>query len=86
MGTHDISILSLDNGVFEVKSTSGNSHLGGEDFDERLIHYCLEELKKKYKVNLNDISEDKLNKIKARLHNSCEIVKRQLSSTTNGII
>ena len=86
MGTHDISILTLDNGVFEVKSTSGNSHLGGEDFDDRLIHYCLEELKKKYKVNLNDIQEDKLNKIKARLHNSCEIVKRQLSSTTNGII
>ena len=47
MGTHDVSVLSLDSGVFEVKSTSGNSHLGGEDFDNRLISLCLEEFKKK---------------------------------------
>ena len=49
-GTHDISILTLDGGVFEVKSTSGNAYLGGEDFDLRLIQYCLEELKKKSKL------------------------------------
>jgi L1 cell adhesion molecule like protein len=85
-GTHDISILTLDGGVFEVKSTSGNSYLGGEDFDSRLIQYCLEELKKKYKVSISDISEDKLNKIKARLHHSCENAKRQLSSSTNAVI
>ena len=85
-GTHDISILTLDGGVFEVKSTSGNSYLGGEDFDSRLIQYCLEELKKKYKISITDISDDKLNKIKARLHHSCENAKRQLSSSTNAVI
>lgn len=86
VGTHDISILTLDGGVFEVRATSGNSYLGGEDFDTRLIQYCLEELKKKYKVSLSDIPEDKLNKIKARLHHSCENAKRQLSSSTNAVI
>ena len=85
-GTHDISILTLDGGVFEVKATSGNSHLGGEDFDERLIQHCLEELKKKYKVPISDLTPDKLNKIKARLHHSCENAKRQLSSSTNATI
>ena len=85
-GTHDISVLSLDNGVFEVKSTSGNSHLGGEDFDNRLIHYCLDELKKKYKVDVANIPLDKLNRIKARLHHACENAKRQLSSSTTATI
>jgi len=45
-GTFDVSILNLDNGVYEVKSTNGDMHLGGEDFDKRLIDYCIKEIKK----------------------------------------
>jgi L1 cell adhesion molecule like protein len=85
-GTHDISVLTLDNGVFEVKSTCGNAYLGGEDFDLRLINHCLDELKKKHKVSITDIPTDKLNKIKAKLHHLCENAKRQLSSSTNATI
>ena len=86
MGTHDISILTLESGVFEVRSTGGNSRLGGEDFDLRLIYHCLDELKKKYKVDIANMPEDKLNKIKARLHHSCENAKKQLSLCTNATI
>ena len=80
-GTHDISVLTLEGGVFEVKSTCGNSHLGGEDFDNRLITFCLEEFAKKFKLDLGKIESSKLNKMKARLHISCERAKRQLSSS-----
>ena len=86
MGTHDISILTLENGVFEVRSTGGNSRLGGEDFDLRLIYHCLDELKKKYKVDIANLPDDKLKKIKARLHHSCENAKKQLSLCTNATI
>jgi len=86
VGTHDISILTLESGVFEVRSTGGNSRLGGEDFDLRLIYHCLDELKKKYKVDIANMPEDKLNKIKARLHHSCENAKKQLSLCTNATI
>ena len=46
MGTHDITILSIDDGVFEVKSTAGDGHLGGEDIDHRLVEYCCQEFQK----------------------------------------
>jgi len=85
-GTHDVSILSLDGGIFEVKSTNGNSHLGGEDFDYRLINYCLEELKKKFKVELSTIPAERMKKIKARLHIACEKAKRQLSTSSTAQI
>jgi heat shock protein 1/8 len=81
-GTHDVSVLSLDSGVFEVKATSGNSHLGGEDFDNRLISLCLEEFKKKYKIDLSTIDSVKYKKIKSRLHLACEKAKRILSTST----
>ena len=79
-GTHDISVLTLDGGVFEVKSTNGNTHLGGEDFDNRLITYCMEEYKKKYKVDLSKVEVNQKKKIYSRLHIACEKLKRQLSS------
>ena len=82
MGTHDVSVLSLDSGVFEVKSTSGNSHLGGEDFDNRLISLCLEEFKKKNKIDLSTIDNLKYKKIRSRLHLACEKAKRTLSTST----
>ena len=44
-GTFDVSILTLDDGVYEVKSTNGDMHLGGEDFDKRLMDYCIKEIK-----------------------------------------
>ena len=44
-GTFDVTLLSIDHGVFEIKATSGNTHLGGEDFDQRLMDYCLQQFK-----------------------------------------
>lgn len=55
-GTFDVSILTIDNGVFEVISTSGDTHLGGEDFDQRVMDYFIKLIKKKDK---RDISSDK---------------------------
>ena len=53
-GTFDVSILELGDGVFEVKSTNGNNHLGGDDFDERIIDYLIEEFKKENDIDLRD--------------------------------
>jgi heat shock protein 1/8 len=86
MGTHDVSVLSLDGGIFEVKSTNGNSHLGGEDFDERLINHCLEEFGKKNKLDLKTIPSDRMKKMRARLHLACERAKRQLSNSSTAQI
>eukprot|EP00998_Keelungia_sp_KM082_P006420 NODE_266_length_2176_cov_334.257199_g260_i0.p1 GENE.NODE_266_length_2176_cov_334.257199_g260_i0~~NODE_266_length_2176_cov_334.257199_g260_i0.p1 ORF type:complete len:646 (-),score=261.18 NODE_266_length_2176_cov_334.257199_g260_i0:163-2100(-) len=74
-GTFDVSLLTIDDGFFEVVATNGDTHLGGEDFDQRLMKHFLEVAKKKYKA---DISKD--NKALARLKKACEIAKRQLSS------
>jgi heat shock 70kDa protein 1/2/6/8 len=76
-GTFDVSVLTLDDGVFEVKSTGGDTHLGGEDFDTRVIQWCLLEIKKKLKV---DISEN--SKSMQKLKSACEKAKRVLSSAT----
>ena len=81
MGTHDVSVLSLDGGIFEVKSTSGNGHLGGEDFDNRLIDHCLEDFKRKTKIDLSTIPTERMKKMKARLHIACETARRQLSNS-----
>ncbi|KAI5658769.1 hypothetical protein M9H77_27562 [Catharanthus roseus] len=74
-GTFDVSILSLDNGVFEVLATSGDTHLGGEDFDHRVMDYFVKLIKKKYN---KDISKDK--KALGKLRKECERAKRALSS------
>ncbi|XVE63049.1 hypothetical protein DITRI_Ditri06bG0168600 [Diplodiscus trichospermus] len=74
-GTFDVSILTIDNGVFEVLSTSGDTHLGGEDFDHRVMDYFIKLIKKKYN---KDISKD--NKALAKLRRECERAKRALSS------
>ncbi|NBY40353.1 MAG: molecular chaperone DnaK, partial [Flavobacteriia bacterium] len=80
VGTHDVTLLSIDDGVFEVKATAGDGHLGGEDFDQRLVDYCCIEYQKKYK---EDISKNM--KARRRLQNACERAKRSLSTamTTN---
>ena len=56
-GTFDVSILELGDGVFEVKSTSGNNHLGGDDYDERIVKYLVDEIKKEHN---KDLSDDKM--------------------------
>merc|ERR1719223_1742895 len=55
-GTFDVTLLSIDNGVFEVRATSGNTHLGGEDFDQRLMEYCMSQFKRQSSI---DIKGDK---------------------------
>mmetsp|Transcript_32367 Transcript_32367/g.5852 ORF Transcript_32367/g.5852 Transcript_32367/m.5852 type:complete len:133 (+) Transcript_32367:389-787(+) len=51
-GTFDVSLLSMDDGIFEVKATAGNTHLGGEDFDNRLVEFCSDEFKKQTGNNI----------------------------------
>jgi molecular chaperone DnaK (HSP70) len=74
-GTFDVTLLTIDNGVFEVKATAGDTHLGGEDFDQRMMDYCIAQFKKKHNL---DLSADK--KAIARLRRSCEMAKRTLST------
>ncbi|KAG9458451.1 hypothetical protein H6P81_002959 [Aristolochia fimbriata] len=74
-GTFDVSILAIDNGVFEVLATSGDTHLGGEDFDHRVMDYFIKLIKKKYN---KDISKD--NRALGKLRKECERAKRALSS------
>ena len=86
-GTFDVSILAIDGGMFEVKATDGNTHLGGEDFDNKIVEYCAEEFKKKTKIDITQttgLSEEELSKnLKAmrRLRTACERAKRTLSAT-----
>lgn len=77
-GTLDVSVLNVDGGVFEVKATAGDTHLGGEDFDTRLVNYFIDEFKR---LSKKDVSLD----IRAlrKLRTVCEKVKRILSSTTH---
>jgi molecular chaperone DnaK len=77
-GTFDISILEIGDGVFEVKSTNGDTFLGGEDFDARIIDYLADEFKKEQSI---DLREDKL--ALQRLKEAAEKAKIELSSTTN---
>lgn len=76
-GTFDVSVLTIDNSIFEVKATAGDTHLGGEDFDTLLVEYFMDEFKKKYK---KDIAGNK--RALRRLRTACESAKRTLSSAT----
>lgn len=76
-GTLDVTLLALDDGIFEVKATSGDTHLGGEDFDYNLVQHFADEFKRK---NKQDLRESK--KAMAKLKKECEKVKRSLSSST----
>lgn len=75
-GTHDVSLLAIEDGVFEVLATSGNTHLGGSDYDNRILEYCKQEIKKKHKVDINGN-----NKALRRLKTACESAKKILSSS-----
>ena len=76
-GTFDVTLLAIEDGVFEVKATAGDTHLGGEDFDRRLVEHCVQDFKRRFN---NDISNNK--RSMRRLQNSCEIAKKTLSSST----
>lgn len=80
-GTFDVSLLSIDEGVFEVKATAGDTHLGGEDFDNRLVDYLAKEFKRKYN---KDITSN--HRAMRRLRTACERAKRTLSSATQTTI
>jgi heat shock protein 1/8 len=81
-GTHDVSLLVIDDGVFEVKATAGNTRLGGEDFDSRIVDWCVSDFKRKNRGL--DISGN--SKALRRLRSACERAKRILSSTTQASI
>ena len=80
-GTHDISVLTIDDGIFEVKGVGGNSFLGGADIDKNVVEYCIFEFKKKHK---KDISTNK--RAISRLYLACERAKKTLSSSMTAFI
>lgn len=75
-GTFDVSLLSIDEGIFEVKATAGDTHLGGEDFDHRLVNHFINEFKRKTKKDLSGNQRSL-----RRLRTACERAKRTLSSS-----
>ena len=80
-GTHDLSILTIDDGVFEVIATAGDTHLGGEDFDNTLVEFCAAEFQKKTHVDIRDNA-----RAMRRLRTVCERAKRTLSTSTQTVI
>jgi len=80
-GTFDVSILTIEGGIFEVKSTAGNTHLGGEDFDNRMVDHFVQEFKRKHK---KDITGNK--RALRRLRTACERAKRTLSASAQANI
>lgn len=74
-GTFDVSLLTIEEGIFEVKATNGHTHLGGEDFDNRIVEFCTAEFKKQSSI---DISQN--HRALRRLRTQCEKAKRILSS------
>jgi L1 cell adhesion molecule like protein len=74
-GTFDVSLLTIDGGIFEVKATGGDTHLGGEDFDNALVDHFVAEIAKKHRI---DIKDDK--RAMKRLKSACERAKRMLSA------
>jgi len=82
-GTLDVSLIMIYNGIFEVKASSGNTHFGGSDFDDRIISFCLSKFKNKYNYsNLNNLSMLSLQKLRI----SCENAKKALSTNIKTVI
>jgi heat shock 70kDa protein 1/2/6/8 len=80
-GTFDVSLLSIEEGIFEVKATAGDTHLGGEDFDNRLVEHFCEEFKRKFRKDLHENQ-----RALRRLRVAAERAKRTLSSSTQAHI
>ena len=81
MGTFDVSLLNIEEGIFQVLATAGDTHLGGEDFDTRLVQHFLVDIKRKHKKDLTDNP-----RALRRLRSACERAKRTLSSVTQTTI
>eukprot|EP00607_Mallomonas_marina_P003104 CAMPEP_0182437214 /NCGR_PEP_ID=MMETSP1167-20130531/84893_1 /TAXON_ID=2988 /ORGANISM="Mallomonas Sp, Strain CCMP3275" /LENGTH=658 /DNA_ID=CAMNT_0024630049 /DNA_START=78 /DNA_END=2054 /DNA_ORIENTATION=+ len=80
-GTFDVSLLTIEEGIFEVKATAGDTHLGGEDFDNRLVEHFVQEFRRKFKKDMGDNQ-----RALRRLRTACERAKRTLSSSTQAHI
>merc|ERR1719230_2516721 len=80
-GTFDVSLLTIEEGIFEVKATAGDTHLGGEDFDNRMVDHFTQEFKRKFKKDLRENQ-----RALRRLRTACERAKRTLSSSTQAHI
>eukprot|EP00602_Paraphysomonas_sp_CaronLab_P010397 CAMPEP_0185025004 /NCGR_PEP_ID=MMETSP1103-20130426/8131_1 /TAXON_ID=36769 /ORGANISM="Paraphysomonas bandaiensis, Strain Caron Lab Isolate" /LENGTH=658 /DNA_ID=CAMNT_0027558111 /DNA_START=61 /DNA_END=2037 /DNA_ORIENTATION=- len=80
-GTFDVSLLTIEEGIFEVKATAGDTHLGGEDFDNRMVEYFVQEFKRKFRKDIGDNQ-----RALRRLRTACERAKRTLSSSTQAHI
>ena len=80
-GTFDVSLLNIEGGIFEVKATAGDTHLGGEDFDARLLQHLSQEFKRKHKKDISDNP-----RALRRLRTACARAKRTLSSTTQSAV
>jgi len=80
-GTFDVSLLTIEEGIFEVKATAGDTHLGGEDFDNRMVDHFLTDFKRKYRKDMS-----KNQRSLRRLRTACERAKRTLSSSTQAHI
>jgi L1 cell adhesion molecule like protein len=76
-GTFDVSLLTIEDGIFEVKATAGDTHLGGEDFDNKMVEYCAGEFLKKSGVDIRGNA-----RAMRRLRTQAERAKRILSSST----
>jgi heat shock protein 1/8 len=81
-GTHDVSLITIDDGVFEVKATAGDTHLGGEDFDSAMVDWCVQEFERK---NRGVTVKDNARALR-RLRTACERAKRTLSTSTQANI
>jgi len=81
-GTFDVSVLTIEDGIFEVKSTAGDTHLGGEDFDNRVVDFCMQDFKRKNRGKALDGNQRAIR----RLRTQCERAKRTLSSSTQATI
>lgn len=75
-GTFDVSLLTIEEGIFEVKATAGDTHLGGEDFDNRMVNFFVQEFRRKHKKDLSTNA-----RALRRLRTACERAKRTLSAT-----
>jgi len=80
-GTFDVSLLTIEEGIFEVKATAGDTHLGGEDFDNRMVDHFVQEFKRKHRKDMSDNS-----RALRRLRTACERAKRTLSSSTQAAV
>ncbi|GMI62432.1 hypothetical protein ScalyP_jg3529 [Parmales sp. scaly parma] len=82
-GTFDVTLLTIDGGVFEVRATSGDTHLGGEDFDQRLMDYFISQFKRKSGIDIVEMGDKRAIQ---RLRKACEGAKRTLSNQNSATI